>query len=355
MTLPRNKSCLAAALAALVALTCLALALAPAAGAKQRPLYWGAWIGDQFTGEEPPWDMSAVSQFESHVHKGLSLIEFSVPFSDCSKSPCANYEFPVEQMQNVRDYGAIPFLSWNSGSSGGNDLSGNQLAEINAGHYDAYIREFATAARDWGHPFFLRFNWGMNGNWFPWSEGVGGNESGEYVAAWRRVHDLFAAVGATNATWVWCAYADPQRQLEPIRPFYPGNAYVDWTSLDAFNWGKNEANPKPWRTFDQLFRGPYEEIVKKIAPTKPMLLAEMASGGGAKAKSRWIREMFEQIATRYKRIRGLIWFDQVDRGVQWPIETSTAASRAFSKGLRKHPYRGNVFGTLSGGPIPPPG
>ena len=78
-----------------------------------------------------------------------------------------------------------------------------------AGTHDAYIREFAEDARDWGHPFFLRFNWEMNGNWFPWSEGVNGNQPGEYVAAWRHVHDIFTEVGATNATWVWCPNVDP--------------------------------------------------------------------------------------------------------------------------------------------------
>ena len=79
-----------------------------------------------------------------------------------------------------------------------------------AGRYDEYIREFAEEARAWGHPFFLRFNWEMNGDWFPWSEGVNGNPSGEYVAAWRHVHDIFAAVGATNVTWVWCPFVDPK-------------------------------------------------------------------------------------------------------------------------------------------------
>src|SRR3954471_18116656 len=31
--------------------------------AQQRPTYWGAWIGPQLTGNQPPWDMSAVGRF----------------------------------------------------------------------------------------------------------------------------------------------------------------------------------------------------------------------------------------------------------------------------------------------------
>jgi hypothetical protein len=353
MTLLTKTTRWSAAAALGLALACLLLL--PAAGAaKPRPMYWGAWIGNQLTGEEPPWDMSAVSQFEGVVHKGMSLLEFSAPFSDCAKSPCTTYPFPTEQMQRVRNYGAIPFFSWNSGASGTSDFSDNQLADINSGSYDAYIRQFATDARDWGSPFFLRFNWEMNGSWFPWSEGVDGNGPGEYVAAWHRVHDIFTSVGATNATWVWCPYGDAERTLTPMRQLYPGSAYVDWTCLDGFNWGANESNPLPWRSFANLFRVSYEHVVNDIAPDKPMILAETASNGNGRAKAAWIQGMFKQIATNFRRIRGVIWFNQFDRDVRWPLETSVASGRAFSWGVRKHPYRANHYARISASPIRPP-
>ena len=92
----------------------------------------------------------------------------------------------------MRQYGAIPFFSWASQSTPSTKSEPNfQLSDVIAGTYDGYIRDFAEGARDWGHPFFLRFNFEMNGDWFPWSEGVNGNQSGEYVAAWRHVHDIF--------------------------------------------------------------------------------------------------------------------------------------------------------------------
>ncbi len=90
---------------------------------------------------------------------------------------CRFYQFPNEAMDNIRGHGSIPVFSWGSESSagGGAEQPDFQLADIAAGRYDADIRQFATEVRDWGHPFFLRFNWEMNGNWFPWSEGVNGN------------------------------------------------------------------------------------------------------------------------------------------------------------------------------------
>ena len=185
-----------------------------ASSAATGPLYWGAWIGNQLTGDEAPWDMSAVAKFEGMAGKAASLVNFSSPFADCSKAPCSFYEFPDGGDGND------PRPRLDARSSAGprsrprpaSNQPDFQLADVIAGHHDAYIREFAEGARDWGHPFFLRFNWEMNGNWFAWSEGVNGNQPGEYVAAWRHVHDIFTQVGATNATWVWCPNVDPGKQ-----------------------------------------------------------------------------------------------------------------------------------------------
>ncbi len=205
------------------------------------PLYWGATIGDQLTGEQAPWDMSAVSKFEGMAGKGVSLVNFFAPFANCA-SKCSFYKFPTEPMESIRQHGSIPVYSWSSQSipSSLNEPD-FQLSDVIAGNFDSYIREFAEDARDWGHPFFLRFNWEMNGNWFPWSEGVNGNQSGEFVTAWRHVHDIFTAVGASNVTWVWCPNVDPGNKLaNSIASDYPGDEYVDWTGLDGYNWGPSQ-------------------------------------------------------------------------------------------------------------------
>jgi hypothetical protein len=325
--------------------------------AKQRGIYWGAWIGSQLTGGQPPWDMSAVSHFSGLVGKGLSLLEFAAPFADCGSSPCTFYRFPTYEMQTIRNYGAIPFFSWGSQSvpvPGDLNQPNFQLADIVAGTYDSYIREFAEGARAWGHPFFLRFNWEMNGDWFPWAENANGNQPNDYILAWRHVHDIFTQVGATNATWVWCPYVNSKPELGPLARYYPGDEYVDWTSLDGFNWANNGVNPQPWTSFDKIFGASYRTIVNKLAPKKPMLLGEMASGGGAHAKAAWIDDMFKVLRTKYRRIRGLIWFEQVDRGVQWPLETAPAVTKAFSRGIHQRAFKDNNYAALGGPKIVPP-
>ncbi|MDQ2629429.1 MAG: hypothetical protein M3Y75_00445 [Actinomycetota bacterium] len=331
---------------------------------KQRPTYWGAWIGTQLTGGQPPWDMTSVGRFSELAAKTPSLLEFAAPFADCSKSPCEFYRFPRFEMETIRHFGAIPFFSWGSQSTpvpADLNLPDFQLIDIASGAYDSYIQEFAEGARDWGHPFFLRFNWEMNSDWFPWAEGANGNGPGHYILAWQRVRDIFKAVGANNATWVWCPYAHAKprfggskQQHGSLAQYYPGDAYVDWTCLDGFNWAKNGVNSQPWRSFDEIFGRSYRTITQRVAPSKPMILAEMASGGGARSKAKWIEDMFVQLRTKYRRIRGLIWFEQIDRGVQWPIESSPAATKAFRRGIRQPGFKTNLYPALSGSPIAPP-
>ncbi len=320
------------------------------------PLYWGAWVGSQLTGTEAPWDMGAVAKFEGMAGKAAAVINFSSPFADCSRSPCSFYDFPDDSMERIREHGSVPFFSWASQSTPGSlNEPDFQLGDVIAGTYDSYIREWAEAARDWGHPFFLRFNWEMNGNWFAWAEGVNGNQPGEYVAAWRHVHDIFTSVGATNATWVWCPNVDPSGKLSDLASLYPGDEYVDWTGLDGYNWGTNPASPKGWMSFDELFEETYDEIVETIAPSKPLMISEMGSSEYGGSKAEWIADALESARTNYPQLRGLLWFEKYDDGMDWPIETSPAATSAFAAGIQSPSYLGNSFASVAPGTIQPAG
>jgi hypothetical protein len=328
---------------------------APAATpAAASSIYWGGWIGSQLTGTEAPWDMNAVTALEKKAEKKLSIVNFSAPFANCS-STCSYYNFPQNEMNSIRSHGAIPFYSWGSQSIPvPSNLSepNFQLADVIEGHHDAYIRKFAEAAKAWGHPFFLRFNWEMNGGWFAWAEGVNGNKAGEYVTAWRHVHDIFTQVGATNATWVWCPNVDPENQMQDLSKLYPGDAYVDWTGLDGYNWGTNPARPDKWRSFDSLYSSTYKKITGTIAPSKPLMISEIGSTEYGGSKAAWIKDMLAKIPTNYPQIRGVLWFEKYDDGMDWPIETSAGATSAFAEGLRNPAYTSNSYASLAGsGPV----
>ncbi|HET9198143.1 MAG TPA: glycosyl hydrolase [Solirubrobacterales bacterium] len=325
------------------------------ASAPAQPLYWGATIGSHLTGDQAPWDMNAVASFEQGAGKSASMVQFFQPFAQCAGAGCSFYSFPTTPMDDIREHGSIPVLSWSSQAIPSTlNQPDFQLSDVISGRYDAYIAEFAAEARDWGHPFFLRFNWEMNGSWFPWAEGVNGNVGGEYVAAWRHVHDIFAAAGATNVSWVWCPFVDPAGTMTDLASLYPGDGYVDWTGLDGYNWGTNPAAPRGWRTFDQLFRDTYDEIVEGIAPSKPMMLAEVGSSELGGSKAEWIRDALTRVPAEYQQVRALLWFDKFDDNMDWPIETSAPATQAFAEGVQQPVFVGAGYGGLSGGAIAPP-
>ena len=321
-----------------------------------RRRYWGAWIGEGLTGSAAPWDMGAVFAFERMVGKRMSIVHWSSPFADCSSRPCVFYAFPRREMTRVRRHGAIPMLSWGSARiPGGPRQRAFQLRDVIAGRYDRFIRSFARDAKRWGHPFFLRFNHEMNGDWFPWGIKANGNRPRQYSRAWRHVHRIFDRVGARKATWVWCPYVDFEREYN-LKRLYPGGRYVDWTCLDGYNWGPgNPANPRPWRSFGELFGSTYRRVVRRIAPRKPMVIAEVATSDHGGSKAAWIRNMLAKIPRRYPKVRGFAYFDVNDRNAGWEIETSRRAIRAFRRGINRRVYVPNRFGQIRRSPIRPPG
>lgn len=326
-----------------------------ASSPSRRSLYWGASIGDQLTGTQAPWDMAAVRKFEQMAGKHLSIVHFASPFADCSSSPCSFYRFPTSVMTRVREHGAIPFLSWSSQSTPSSvDEPDFRLSDVISGRYDAYIRSFAEAAKNWGHPFFLRFDHEMNGNWFPWSEGVNENLAGEYVAAWRHVHMIFTSTGATNATWVWCPNASLTDTAAELAELYPGDAFVDWTCLDGYNFGTTTPATS-WMSFDGIYRRSYRVVVGAVAPTKPMIIGEVASSEHGGSKAAWIRDMLRRLPIDYPRIHGVLWFDRYEGNFDWPIETSSTAIAAFARGISAPAFATNAYAKLATSPIPPPG
>lgn len=326
---------------------CVARAEAPRA-------YWGVYM------EGVPWDMERLKHLEERLDKKVSMVHWGQPWWHCY-SVCGYQRFTVMQAQfdAVRAHGAIPLLDWASWDYATRPITGQPefaLRTILRGEHDAYIRQWAADAKAWGHPFFLRFNWEMNGNWFPWSEQVNGNARGEYVRAWRHVHDIFQEVGATNVTWVWCPAALYDDDL-PFEPFYPGDAYVDWVGTDIFNWAARR--DLPWSSFQALFTPTYNALVE-LAPDKPIMIAEIASIENpapsklALTKARWIQDSFsETTLNAYPQLGALVWFhwNDNDPDLTWVLDSSPEALDAFAESIAPDAFAENLFADIEHTPI----
>jgi hypothetical protein len=322
-----------------------------------KSIYWGAWInGDTYGLPDAPWDTNTVKTFEDHAGKKLSILHWGQPWWTCS--PACRYQSfqdQIEQYDSARSQGIIPLVDWASWDfkAEPRDQQPNfTLSKIITGAHDQYIRQWATDAKKWGHPFFLRFNWEMNGDWFPWSEAKNQNQAGEYVQAWRHVHDIFTEVGATNVTWVWCPNVDFPGSL-PLDRLYPGDAYVDWIGMDGYNWGPGQGPLAGWNSFPEVF-GPTYDRLSRMSPNKPMMIAETSSTESGGSKADWITSaLTEQLPVSFPKVKALVWFNWNADGMDWIIESSPSAQAAFAKGIASDYYAQSQFANLSAAPIPP--
>lgn len=208
-----------------------------------------------------------------------------------------------------------------------------KLADLIDGKYDAMLTKHAKNVRALDKKLFLDFAAEMNGNWSTWDGSHNGKSSAVYIAAYRHLHDVLVAGGATNIVWVWCpnVESEPRVAWNEALAYYPGDAYVDWTCVDGYNWGTT--NGSGWLTFDQVFRSIYAELATK---QKPIMIGEMASTEQGGDKAAFIAGIVPSLQRDFPLIKALVWFD-IDKETDWRISSSQSSEAAFVK-MASDPY-----------------
>ena len=197
------------------------------------------------------------------------------------------------------------------------------LGDIAAGRYDPYLSQYAAAVRALGAPVGLSFGNEMNGSWNPW--GYRHVPPGVFVAAWRHIHQVFAAVGARKVIWVWTIThirdTPAERAIAPgLGPWWPGGAYVDWVGLDIYY-------VSPQVTFQREF-APTITAVRGFTGD-PILL----TGTGVPDQSGQVRQIADLFAgARASHLLGIIWYDQNGRRTVQLDKSRPAAVAAFRRG-----------------------
>ncbi len=251
-----------------------------------------------------PTSMTPIKSFAQAIGKKPNIVELYESFKD---------NFDASGVRAAYQYGSLPLISWEPFTA--------KLASIAAGSQDKYLKAYAKAVRTLNLPVAITFAHEMNGNWYPWGRQAA--TATEFVAAWRHIHNLFVAAGATNVIWVWTPNVinpAPQVRLPTV---YPGDAYVDWIGMDGYFTHRGQV------TFATLF-GPTITAVRKFT-NKPMLIVETAAEPGT-LRSEEIADLFDGV-TNTPGLIGFVWFD--NRGsANWRIDDDRPAVTAFKKGAK---------------------
>ena len=237
---------------------------------------------------------------------------------------------PITELNAINARGATSLVTWEPWLWTGNgaDQPAYSLDRITAGDFDAYIQQWGTALASWGKPVMLRFGHEMNGNWYPWAESANGNQAGDYVAAWRHVHDVVAATGAANVQWVWSPNV-PYWGSTPLSGLYPGTGYVDVVALDGYNWG-TAASWSTWTSPSALLDEGLSAL-RSLAPGKPIIIAETASAEAGGSKAAWDTSLVSYLAAQ-SDITAFVWFHH-NKEVDWRINSSTTSTSALTAAL----------------------
>jgi beta-mannanase len=267
---------------------------------------WRAWRAS---------DLASVNEFENGIHKRVRIVMW---YADWVHGQPLR-----QQLEAVARRDSIPEITWEPWNSlrAVKEQPRFRLRNIIAGRFDPYIRSWADTMAHYRKPVRLRFAQEMNGNWYPWSEHANGNHTHEFARAWRHIHDIFTAAGATNVQWVW----SPAAVTMP-RAQYPGDAYVDMVSLSLFNGG-SQLRYTRWRSFSSL-AGRSLAKLQVIAPHKPIEISEIGCAPRGGNKAAWIRDMFASLR-RYPAVRSVVWYD-LFKWSDWKIRPSSPAAAAYA-------------------------
>ena len=231
-----------------------------------------------------------------------------------------------------------------------------QLADVISGRYDSQIRHFADGAAEMGPPVLPPLQLGDERRLVPLGRSAPtATRPTEYATAWRHVHDIFTAVGATNATWVWCPYVDltGKQNLRVLssrarvrRLDLPGRLQLG---------ARQPRQPETMEELREIFRSDLPPGRDADRPSQ----ADDPRRDRFKPLRRLEGRLDSQDARRparlaTARVRGFIWFDVNDRAAGWPIEVWPPAITAFRNGIGNRAYLPNRVRRHLGPPDPAP-
>jgi hypothetical protein len=245
--------------------------------------------------------------------------------------------YSYHDMSNVGSPGQFPnsyektlgasrtlMVSWSSREfSAGTQLKWSDIA---AGKYDASVlNPEAARIEAYAKPIFLTFDPEMDGRM---ARTPSPGTAAQYVAAYRHIHDTFAAAGVRNVIWVWTPTGNGAHDDE-FDSLYPGSAYVDWIGYDPYNFAS--CNGGTWRTFSQIVDPFYQWLESNGYGAKPFMLPEygtVVNPSDTSAAATWYAGLVAGLKS-HPNIKSLTEWDDTTGGCNTQLSAGPGELAAF--------------------------
>ncbi|WP_161602679.1 glycosyl hydrolase family 26 [Thermomonospora catenispora] len=242
-------------------------------------------------------------------------------------------DVPDAAARRLARQGRILHINIAGRAFGGGRVRWRQIAE---GRWDRTLARQARGIAALGAPVFVTFDHEPDTPPKLRTRGTGA----DFVAAWRRVHDVYRRNGADNAVWVWVLTGYPGN-FPRAAGFYPGDRYVDWIGWEAYQ--AYLCDGRIWRaekyaSFEDTLK-PFHDWLKSegvkagIDPRKPYMI----NGLGAvrytdpALSARWYREIPATLR-RYPQIKAVqLWQPPKGMRCPWRIFDRPAEVEAFAR------------------------
>lgn len=280
----------------------------------------GAWVGGPPEEPYPQPTQVHVETFQKLQQRKLDYIKIFVLWD------INDWSWTQPYAEVARENGSQLIVTWMA--------NGYSLDSILKGKADSYLRQYASDVKAYGHEIWLRPLHEANGDWYDWGIGKpkAGNTSEKCIAAWKHIVQIFRDSSVTNVKWVWTTNATNQGNGTSLMGAYPGDEWVDYNSIDGYNWGTAQTWSS-WKSFAEIFKPAYTLLAKQ---SKPIFIAEFSSSEHGGSKAEWIQEMFNVLPTQFPKIFALVWFSQSKSKTEadWALDTSPEAVAAWRAGIQ---------------------
>jgi beta-mannanase len=295
----------------------------------------GAWTEGLFDAKNQKLQPDKLKEFEELINKKLSIAHYYIGWEILDNTEL------LKQFEQLRSFGWKPMLNVNPYYFSKCPASDIPLYRAIAnGNCDDFLHASGKNLANIKDEFFLVFAWEMNNDNNEWSIPISASKPEDFIAAWRRIHSIFKEEGVTAIDWVFCPNV-PEVGVLPYSQFYPGDDYVDWLGLDGYNWGTTQSWSS-WVDFSGVFTASYNSITK-IAPGKPLMLAEVNTTDKGGDKAGWYKDMFlKQIPYNFPAIKAVVIFNEdktKQEKVNWKVDITKESLSAFSEAVKPDFYK----------------